>query len=252
MKKIAVMSDIHSNVHALKAVVAHAKSKGVSDFINLGDILYGPIAPRATYDFLQSLNAVTICGNQDRQIYQATHAEIEFNPTMQFILQDLGEEPLEWMRQLPFDCHINDDIYACHGTPSDDLVYLLEEVSSGCAKVREDKNIIELLGHVSAPIVLCGHTHIPRSVQLSTGQMVINPGSVGLPAYEDDAPLPHRMETYSAMASYTVMAQSFDGSWQPEFYKVPYDVGEAAKAANARHRDDWVHFLTTGRCLAEG
>ncbi|WP_429738515.1 hypothetical protein [Enterovibrio makurazakiensis] len=37
---------------ALKAVVDDAKSKGVKNFINLGDILYGPIAPRETYDYL--------------------------------------------------------------------------------------------------------------------------------------------------------------------------------------------------------
>ncbi|WP_230389359.1 metallophosphatase family protein [Vibrio nitrifigilis] len=45
MEKFAILSDIHSNVFALDAVVQDARVKGVTAFINLGDILYGPIAP---------------------------------------------------------------------------------------------------------------------------------------------------------------------------------------------------------------
>ncbi|MGF1694037.1 metallophosphoesterase family protein, partial [Photobacterium kagoshimensis] len=81
--KFAILSDIHSNIFALEAVVKDARAKGFTDFVNLGDILYGPIAPRQTYEYLQSLGAITISGNQDRQIYEATEAEIESNPTMQ-------------------------------------------------------------------------------------------------------------------------------------------------------------------------
>jgi hypothetical protein len=46
---------------------------------------------------------VTIRGNQDRQIYEASHGQINANPTKQFVLNDLGEEPLSWMKSLPFD-----------------------------------------------------------------------------------------------------------------------------------------------------
>ena len=40
--------------------------------------------------------------------------------------------------------------------------------------------ILELLGGVREPVILCGHSHIPRVVRLSNGQMIVNPGSVGL------------------------------------------------------------------------
>ncbi|SJL84202.1 metallophosphoesterase family protein [Vibrio palustris] len=249
MEKFAILSDIHSNVYALEAVVEHAKSNGVTAFVNLGDILYGPIAPRQTYDYLQSLNAITISGNQDRQIYEATKAEIESNPTMQFILSDLGPQPLDWMRQLPFDLQINEDIYACHGTPNDDLVYLLENINTGSPVVRADSEIIELLNGVSSPIVVCGHTHTARCVELTTGQIVINPGSVGLQAYTDDEPNVHSMQSYSSAASYVILQGKPDGKWDIVFHKVMYDVESAARAAKKQERYDWVHFLTTGRCL---
>ena len=246
--KLAVLSDIHSNVFALQAVLSHAGRRGVNQLINLGDILYGPIAPRATYDLLQKHNFVTISGNQDRQIWQADQQAIDSNPTMQFILQDLGQEPLDWMRQLPFDYQLNDEVYLCHGTPADDLIYLLEQVESGRPVLRDDAAIIELLAGQTAPVILCGHTHIPRSVRLSTGQMIVNPGSVGLPAYTDDEPCLHSMENYSPHASYALLEKRHD-QWLVEHVKVPYDAGAAAAEARLREREDWVQFLSTGRGL---
>lgn len=50
--RIAALSDIHSNVFALEAVIADLKQRGADVVVNLGDILYGPIEPRSTYDLL--------------------------------------------------------------------------------------------------------------------------------------------------------------------------------------------------------
>ncbi|MCL6417519.1 metallophosphatase family protein [Aestuariirhabdus sp. Z084] len=247
LEKIAILSDIHSNIFALEAVINHARANGATTFINLGDILYGPIAPRKTYERLQSLNALTLSGNQDRQIYEATPDEIDANPTMAFILQDLGQEPLHWMKSLPFDLHITPEIYACHGTPTNDLIYLLEDVSSGSATVRTDQKILSLLGDVCAPIILCGHSHTPRCIELSTGQCVINPGSVGLQAYTDEEPVVHSMQNYSSHASYATLQRCNNSPWDIAFHRVSYDVHSAIQAAQSRNRDDWVHYLTTGR-----
>ena len=244
--KYAVLSDIHSNVFALQAVLSHAGRRGVDQLINLGDILYGPIAPKATYDLLMSHNFVTISGNQDRQIWQSDQKAIEDNPTLQFILQDLGQEPMDWMRQLPFDHPLTEDVYLCHGTPKDDLIYLLEQVHTSRPVLRDDAEIIELLAGQMSSVILCGHTHIPRTVKLSTGQIIINPGSVGLPAYTDDEPCVHSMENYSPHASYALLEKRHD-QWLVEHVKVPYNVEAAADAAKLQGREDWVYFLTTGR-----
>lgn len=186
---IAAISDIHSNVFALDAVLGDIKKRGVDQIVNLGDILYGPIAPRATYELLMAHrdDIITIRGNQDRQIYEALHlstmAEIANNPTMDFIVRDLPKDAIEWMRALPFDCHLSEDVYLCHGTPTDDMVYLLEDIATGAPTVRSDSNILSLLNGIDSSVIVCGHTHIPRTVTLSSGQMVINSGSVGYPAY---------------------------------------------------------------------
>ncbi|EGU43425.1 Ser/Thr protein phosphatase family protein [Vibrio ichthyoenteri ATCC 700023] len=251
MSTYAILSDIHSNIYALRAVVEHAKRFGTEQFINLGDILYGPIAPQETYHYLQSLDAVTICGNQDRQIFQATQSELDSNSTMKFIWQQLDEEAHAWMKSLPFDCQITDEIYACHGTPNDDLEYLLEDASQGYAQLRPDRAILDRLDGQPSPIILCGHTHTPRCVTLSTGQMVINPGSVGMPAYTDDAPFLHSMENYSPHARYATLSLNSHHQWEVAFHSVVYDVDSAVMQASLRERQDWVHFLTTGRGLSE-
>lgn len=249
MHTYAILSDIHSNIYALRAVVEHANQLGANQFINLGDILYGPIAPQQTFQYLQSLNAITICGNQDRQIFQATQMDIDSNPTMQFIWQQLGQDTMTWMQSLPFDCQISDDIYACHGTPSDDLEYLLEDASQGHTQLRSDQAILDRLGGQNSAIILCGHTHTPRCVTLSTGQMVINPGSVGMPAYTDDEPFLHSMESGSPHARYATLTLNAERQWEVAFHCVEYDVDSAVAQASHRDRNDWVHFLTTGRGL---
>lgn len=244
--KFAVLSDIHSNVFALEAVLANAKKHSVDSIVNLGDILYGPIAPKATYDLLMQHDIVTICGNQDRQIFEATAEEITSSPTMKFIIDDLGEEPIKWMKSLPFDKQLSDDVYLCHGTPTDDLIYLLENVERGYARLRSDSDIIKRLNGQKSKLICCGHTHTPRTVYLTTGQVIVNPGSVGLQAYTDDEPNVHSMENFNAMASYSVVEKTAD-SWNIEHINVPYDVKLAVVECKKRDRIDWVHFLTTGR-----
>lgn len=249
MEKVAIISDIHSNIYALKAVVEDAEKKGYDTFINLGDIFYGPIAPRKTYEYLITKKIITISGNQDRQILEDNLLSEIKNPTMEFVINDLGAEPLEWIKSLPFDKQINQDIYAFHGTPTDDLVYLLEDINSGNPIVRTDKEIIKLLNGASSKIIICGHTHTPRYVELSTGQIVINPGSVGLQAYEDNEPVKHTMQNYSPKASYATLEKISD-NWSVSFHRVAYDYQSAVKDANLRNRKDWAYFLTTGRCKA--
>ncbi len=274
--KIAIVSDIHSNIFALEAVINHFKRKSVDIVVNLGDILYGPIAPQATYERLRALkdefNLVTIRGNQDRHIYEADEAELKSNSTMAFIHEDLSGEAMDWMRALPFDRQLTDYLYLCHGTPDNDLIYLLEDVSSGHAQLREDSEIESLLAGNKSKIILCGHTHTPRDYLLkqadrtsnpehvgdylkntnTMSQRIINPGSVGLQAYSDDLPVPHIMQTKSPEASYTLLELGQNKNiYKVSHEKVSYDVDSAARLAKLRGRDDWVKALETGYALDE-
>lgn len=251
---IAAISDIHSNVFALEAVLADIKRRNVNQIINLGDILYGPIAPRATYELLiaHQKSIITIRGNQDRQIYEATAADIADNATLAFIIDDLPKEAVEWLRGLPFDYPLSNDIYLCHGSPTDDMVYLLENVETGEPVVRSDADILALLNGINSTVIVCGHTHFPRTITLSTGQIIVNTGSVGYPAYQDELPIIHKMQTYSAHANYALVQciETERGKrWQTQHVKVPYSHEAAAKLAVENGREDWAFALRTGRVM---
>ena len=247
LPSIAVLADIHANVWALDAVLRDAKQRGIQTFLNLGDILYGALKPRETYERLRNERiALTIRGNQDRQIYEATANELAGNPTLAYVVEDLGPEPIQWMRELPPCAAFGDEIFLCHGTPSSDLVYLLEDVRHGHPVVRPESEIVQLIGAVRQPVILCGHTHIPRIVQLASGQIVVNPGSVGLPAYSDDQPVQHSMETHSPHASYAVLEKDMHG-WSVSLRRVAYDHDLPARQAKALGRDDWARAIATGR-----
>ncbi|MDO4693121.1 MAG: hypothetical protein Q4A62_00620 [Eikenella sp.] len=89
----------------------------------------------------------------------------------------------------------------------------------------------------------CGHTHIPRSLHVD-GCQIVNPGSVGLPAYDDDQ-LPHRVENGSPHARYALVAQAAEG-WTVALHSVPYDHPAAAAKAQQENRPDWAHALQYG------
>lgn len=245
--RIALVADIHANVWALEAVLADIKKQRVDTMFNLGDILHGILKPRATYERLRAAGDIlTIRGNQDREIFHATAEDRRKSPRLDYMLKDLGDEPIEWLRTLPPTAIFEEEIFLCHGTPASDETYLLEDVSSGRPMIRPETEILRLVKSTRHPVIVCGHTHIPRLVQLANGQMIVNPGSVGLPAYSDDSPVPHAMETYSPHASYAILTKR-SGGWDVSFQKVAYDYEPASKCAASLGRNDWARQIATGR-----
>jgi hypothetical protein len=83
-------------------------------------------------------------------------------------------------------------------------------------------------------------------VELSTDLLFINSGSVGLPAYDDEVPEYHVIETGSTHARYAVLERKH-GIWQAELICVAYDHRQAAERARRNGRLDWAEALQTGR-----
>jgi hypothetical protein len=98
----------------------------------------------------------------------------------------------------------------------------------------------------AAPLILAGHDHLQRTVRLPAGRLVVNPGSVGLPAYTDDTPHPHAMEAGTPHARYAILHSSPEG-WQVEHVRLDYDWDAAARTADRNRSPDWAHWLRTGR-----
>jgi len=197
----AAIADIHGNIWALDAVLADIRARGVGLIVNLGDHLYGPLDPVGTADRLIALDLPAISGNQDRELLASTPAE----GTLQQNRKALRPEHRAWLGKLPSTLlWEQEDVLLCHGTPFADDIYLLEQVDSSGASLASSEKILSLLGGVSHSLILCGHSHIARNVMLAEGQVIVNPGSVGLQAFTDDHPVAHAMQTGSPHARATL------------------------------------------------
>jgi predicted phosphodiesterase len=242
--KIAVLSDIHGNIDALEAVLADAARRGVDEIVNLGDICSGGLFPPETADRLIALDIPTIRGNHERQVL--THDAEKLGLSDRYALTTLRPEHLAWFETLPKTLWLRNDVLLVHGTPTSDVEYWLETVTEQGIRPATQDEIIGRAGTASASLILCGHTHIPRVAWLPNGQLIVNPGSVGLPAYDDDRPFPHVVETGSPHARYAIVDDS-TGQWAAELINVDYDWETAAVVAANNGRDDWARALRTGR-----
>lgn len=245
LDKIAALSDIHGNIWALDAVLQDIENRNIKNVVNLGDSLYGPLAPLATARRLIELGILSVLGNEDKIISSPPRGTIA-SPTLEYVIRNLPIHVLDWLRGLPVTCIVEGELFLCHGTPRSDRTYLLEEVSPHGVSLRTSERILEELADIEQPVVLCGHSHVERIVYLPNGQLVINAGSVGLPAYEDDLPFPHKMETGAPHARYVILSKG-SGNWTIECVAVPYDWKNAVAAAQENGRPDWAKWLASGR-----
>jgi predicted phosphodiesterase len=244
----AVVSDIHGNLPALQAVVADAGA--VDGWINLGDILSGPLWPAQTADWLMARERrgwITIAGNHERQVL--TQALERMSATDRHTAQQLGPEHRAWLQGLPPTLRPAPGLLCVHGTPGSDVVYWLETVTPQGLREATDAEASERAAGVHAELVLCGHTHLPRDrmVHRTIGPIrVVNPGSVGLPAFDDDHQHVHVVENGSPHARYAVVERHAAG-WQVQLRQVTYDWEAAARQAEHNGRGDWADALRTGR-----
>lgn len=249
--KFAAVSDIHGNLPALDAVLADIAREGVDAIVNLGDIVSGPLWPAETADFLMKLRWPTLAGNHERQVL--TQPLSEMSATDRHTHAQLRPEHRAWLASLPGSLAWRDGTLLCHGTPTSDLQYLLETVTPGFqrggvtgVRAATPGEVAERLGDVRQRLILCGHTHVPRRHRLPDGRLVVNPGSVGLPAYDDTHPHPHVIENGTPQARYAVLAHGRTG-WQAELRCIDYDFESAAAQAERNQRTDWADALRTGR-----
>lgn len=241
---IAVLSDIHGNRWALEAVLDDLSGRGIAGYVNLGDCVYGPLDPAGTIRLLMAHDHPTVRGNEDRVLCEPGAAGAHA-ATVGHVLRQLEPEYLAWLSNLPLTLTLEDELLLCHGTPERDDAYLLHDVTAAGAVRRTAAELERRLAGVGARVVLCGHDHIPAAITLPGGRKVVNPGSVGLPAYRDDVPHGHEMENGTPHARYSILARG-PGGWTVEPVAVPYDWPAAAEAALHNGRPDWARWLATG------
>lgn len=190
MTRIAVISDIHANLHALRAVLAALEGSGISRLMFAGDVVgYGP-HPNECVEVLQELPLVAVAGNHD--LVAIGRAERDrcgrlARQTLEWTVEQLTEASRLYLATLPV-IHADEEVVMTHGSLTDPFQYIRSaELAAG--QLRELST-----EHPRARVLLLGHTHLPMAygshdgmldirksrVSLDPGQRyVLNPGSVG-------------------------------------------------------------------------
>jgi predicted phosphodiesterase len=256
MMKIAAISDIHGNLPALDAVLADIASQQVDATVNLGDILSGPLWGAATAERLMPLHLPNIAGNHERQLL--TLPRERMSAADAHTADELQPAHRAWLASLPATLKLSDEVYCCHGTPTSDLTYFLETTMPGFAGIAQGHNGVRAATLAEATeragaaqqgvahgVILCGHTHVPRVLQLADGRLIVNPGSVGLQGFDDDHGHPHIVETRAPHARYALLEREAAG-WSVTLRAVAYDWDASARRADHEGRPDWAYTLRTG------
>ena len=157
--RIAAISDVHGNLPALDAVTADITGQDVDVVVNLGDLLSGAVQPRETADRLMELRLPTVRGNHERQLL--TLSPEQMGASDRLANDAITDRHREWMAGLPLMLQPAEGVLAFHGSPSDDLTYLLESVGPDGARPATEEQVIERLGRaVDVPLLLCAGTPI--------------------------------------------------------------------------------------------
>ncbi|MFX0022061.1 MAG: metallophosphoesterase family protein [Candidatus Hermodarchaeota archaeon] len=244
-KQIAVMSDIHGNSLALKAVLEDLNERKIQSIFNLGDSLYGPLDPIGTANILIENKIPSLCGNEDRILLLHSDEDFKNNPSLSYVLELIDSNILNWVKRLQKIIEY-DNMILFHGTPQNDSEYLIEKISENGVEIKSNLELEKQVSEFNQEIILCGHSHVPRSIYLQSGKLIINPGSVGLPAYADNYPYPHVMESGTPHARYCIISRNEKHLWI-ENVSVSYNWEEAASRARENGRPDWENWLRYGR-----
>lgn len=242
MTRLAVLSDIHGNADALTAVMADILEQSPDLLINLGDVFSGPLDPMGVARILEGVPNLTVMGNHDRWLLDPRRRHKGWEaPTF----PKLDRNALGWLAGLPTAVSV-EGVLAVHATPQDDTTYWLEEPTrDGESRRATPEAIAMLMEGRPERLFLCGHTHVPRSVMLADGRMVVNPGSVGLPAFTDTRPFPHRICAGNPHASYAILDRK-GAAWAVTHRLVPYDARRMIALAEAADEPEWAEALATG------
>jgi putative phosphoesterase len=179
---IAVLSDAHANLPALKAVMADVNRHDVDAFIYAGDLMGGPY-PIETIQKLRSLDCFIIRGNSDENVvnYADKTDRTESRESGQWALRrwatsQLDEECLNFLRELPEQLVIRfpnaDPIRVVHGSPRRLREMILPDASA--------ELLDEILRDVEEQVLVCGHSHLQWQ-RLHREILLVNPGAISSP-----------------------------------------------------------------------
>ena len=191
--RFAILSDIHSNLEALEAVLADARAQSCTHFVCLGDVVGYNANPSECVKIIRELECPVVKGNHDEQASIVASTEA-FN--------ELAEEAIDWTRE-----HLSADDKAwladlCLTRQVRDftIVHATLDTPGQWGYVFNDLDASASFTYQHTSLCFFGHTHWPTAFvrdddvrRIAVGKIVltagkkyfINPGSIGQPRDRD-------------------------------------------------------------------
>lgn len=212
--KLGVISDIHGNIHALRAVWAALAERGVVDVVCLGDLVGYGASPAEVIGWVREHGVPTVLGASDARVAFELSEQLEprqgvADQTLEWTKTVLSSDDRGFLRRLKIVERLSTPrgrLKLFHGSPDDPDTRL--DLRSSAAELEN------LMAAIRCEVVLCGGTHVPYVRRLPSG-VLVNPGSVGLSLNGEPG----------ADCAYMELEES---GVHVELLKVPYDTHAAA------------------------
>jgi putative phosphoesterase len=172
--KLAVISDIHSNLPALCGAIRDAESRGVEHFVAPGDLVGRGPNPVEVIRLLMERHIPALRGNMERKLLNFRRKMPKKKSHFLWTVRQLGSREWEYLDELPEELTLNIegyDLLIVHGSPISDTDSIYPSIT--------ERGLAAKLGNRSPDALICGHTHIPFT-KMVRGVRVINSGAVGL------------------------------------------------------------------------
>jgi putative phosphoesterase len=240
--RMAIFSDIHANLPAMRVVADHIQQSHYDSVYCLGDIGGYASEPNEVQTLILGMGCPTILGNYDEGVgfnrddcgcHYVKPFDIEMsNLSFFWTRAHTTDENKVWLRDLPREIRLEAEgrrVLLCHGSPISNTEYLFENRSDGYLRqfTAGGKHDAE------ADLIVFGHTHVPYH-RVVDGVDFVNTGSVGRPKDGDPR------------AGYRVL--TFDGtSLNVEQVRLAYDVEAACeRLVSAGLPSYFADYLRTG------
>jgi putative phosphoesterase len=243
--RVALLSDLHGNLVALRAVLADIEDAAVDRIICLGDVATLGPAPGAVVATLAELGCASVLGNHDEFLTDAAliHSYTDIPvvvASVEATRMSMTPAELEFLRTFRPALEIDLDgttLSLFHGSPRSHMEDLLATTPA--------ERLDEALGERRATVMAGGHTHL-QMLRQHRGSLLVNPGSVGLP-----------FESYAAGGPPTIMphaeyatVEAAEDRVAVTFHRVPLD--RAALLAQAKGWDNPLRDYLLGQYGARG
>jgi putative phosphoesterase len=211
--RIAIVSDIHGNAHALDCCLHDLASRGGADvLVAAGDLCMDGPRPKQVLKTLRTAGARCVRGNTDRMIGEGRLDEMDPEDARgaAWVRSKIGEEWTRWLAELPPALAFGegeDGLLVCHANPKNDDEHLWPDAY--------DDTLERLVGDVVQRTIAFGHLHLSY-VRVWRGRTLVNVASAGLP--KDGDPQAH----------YAILTQR-SGGWEVQERRVPFDVEKVAR-----------------------